>query len=197
MSATNPRPYRQVARAQARQRTRETLLDAADEEISAGRWARASLETIAERAGVTKQTALRHFGSKDGLLEAAVRRTSEIVRYERAQAPVNDLPGAVHNLIVHYERWGKVVLRVLAEEHRSSLVRKMTDHGREVHYEWVEHTFEPRLAERDEPARGMLRAQLVTLCDVYVWKLLRQDMRLSASETEAALTEMLEALLAS
>jgi AcrR family transcriptional regulator len=192
----NPRPYRQVARAQARQRTRETLLDAADEEISAGRWPRASLEAIAERAGVTKQTALRHFGSKDGLLEAAVRRTSEIVRCERAQAPVNDIPGAVHNLVVHYERWGKVVLRVLAEEHRSSLVSKMTDRGREVHYEWVERTFAPQLAALEEPARGLLRAQLITLCDVYVWKLLRQDMRLSSSETEAAVTEMLRGLLA-
>lgn len=193
---TNSRPYRQVARAQARQRTRETLLDAADEEISAGRWTRASLETIAERAGVTKQTALRHFGSKDGLLEAAVRRTSEIVRHERAQAPVDDIPGAVHTLVSHYERWGRVVLRVLAEEHRSALVRKMTDRGREVHYEWVERTFEPQLAALEQPARGLLRAQLVTICDVYVWKLLRQDMRLSVTETEAAVTEILQSLLA-
>lgn len=37
----------------------------------------ASLESVAAKAGVTKQTALRHFGSKEGLIEAAIRRASE------------------------------------------------------------------------------------------------------------------------
>jgi AcrR family transcriptional regulator len=191
------RPYRQVARERSQQQTRETLLDAAGEELSAGRWAKASLEAIAAKAGVTKQTALRHFGSKDGLLEAAIRRTSEIVRRERAQAPSDDIPGAVRNLVVHYERWGNMVLRILAEEHRSALVHKVADRGREVHYEWVQRTFAPQLDELDGPARTLRKAQLVAMCDIYVWKLLRHDMRLSARDTEAALIGIVEGLLAS
>jgi AcrR family transcriptional regulator len=188
------RSYKQVARAQAQQRTHDTLLDAVDEEVAAGSWGKASLEATAARAGVTKQTALRHFGSKDGLLEAALRRTSEIVRCERAQAPINDVPGAVRNLVVHYERWGNLVLRVLAEENRSQLVRKMTDHGREVHYEWVERTFEPQLARLDDQTRARRMAQLVAVCDVYVWKLLRHDMQLDVPQTEAALIELIEGI---
>ncbi len=193
--ATDRRPYRKVAREQSQQRTHDTLLDAADEEISAGRWAKSSLEAMAAKAGVTKQTVLRHFGSKDGLLEAAIRRTSEIVRRERAQAPVGDVPGAVRNLMVHYERWGDMVMRVLAEEHRIPLVRKMTDRGREVHREWVARTFEPQLAQLDERMRRRRMAQLVAVCDVYVWKLLRQDMQLSVPDTEIALIELIEGLL--
>lgn len=196
MSKTESRPYKQVARAQSQQRTRDALLDVADEEFSAGRWSKASLDAMAARAGVTKQTVLRHFGSKDGLLEAAIRRTSEIVRRERAQAPTGEIPGAVHNLVVHYERWGNAVLRVLAEEHRSSLVRKMTDRGRDVHYEWVERTFEPQLAALDEHTRRRRKAQLVTICDVHMWKLFRHDLHFSVSDTEAALTELIEGLVA-
>ena len=189
------RPYRQVARERSQQQTREALLNAADEELADGRWTRASLESVAAKAGVSKQTALRHFGSKDGLLEAAIRRASEIVRRERAQTPAGDVPGAVQNLVTHYERWGDMVLRVLAEEHRSALIRKLTDRGREVHYEWVERTFEAELAVLSAPARRLRKAQLVAVCDIYVWKLFRHDMRLGVAETEAAMTEIVEGLL--
>jgi hypothetical protein len=38
-------------------------------------------------------------------------------------------------------------------------------------------------------------AQFVALCDVYTWKLLRRDARLSRSQTELAMTELLNPLL--
>jgi AcrR family transcriptional regulator len=68
------RPYKKVAREQSEQRTRDALLDAADEEFDEGRWRRSSLDAVAAKAGVTKQTLLRHFGSKDGLLLQALAR---------------------------------------------------------------------------------------------------------------------------
>ncbi len=188
------RPYRQVARERSQQQTREALLNAADEELGRGGWAKTSLESLAAKAGVTKQTALRHFGSKDGLLEATIARVSEIVRRERAQAPTDDIPGAIQNLLTHYERWGDMVLRMLAEEHRSALVRKIADHGRQVHHDWVQSTFEPQLTALDARARRLRKAQLVAVCDVYTWKLLRHDMALNVADTEAALTEILEDL---
>lgn len=188
------RPYKQVARAQAQQRTRDALLDAANEEISTGGWAKASLKTLAAKAGVTKQTALRHFGSREGLIEAALRRASEIVRKERAHAPIGDVPGAVRNLMDHYERWGDLVMRVLAEEHRIPLVRKGTDRGREVHYEWVARTFAPQLASLTGAMRERRMAQLVAVCDVYMWKLLRRDMKLDVPQAELALIELIEGL---
>lgn len=192
-TASNPRPYKQDARARAQQRTHETLLDAAEGELSAGRWGKVSLEAVAERAGVTKQTLLRHFGSKDGLLEAVLRRASEFVR---PAAPAGDIPGCVSNLMVHYERYGDGVLRMLAEERRSSLLRKMVNRGREVHCEWVAHAFGPQLAELDDRTRERRTAQLVAVCDIYVWKVLRHDLGLDVPCTEIALTDMIERLLA-
>jgi AcrR family transcriptional regulator len=139
---------------------------------------------------------LRHFGSKEGLIEAAIRRTSEIVRKERAQAPVGDVPGAVRNLMDHYERWGNLVMRVLAEEHRISLVRKATDRGRQVHYDWVDYAFGPQLEGLDEQARLRRRAALIVICDVHTWWLFSHELGLERSEISAILTDLIERLLA-
>jgi len=196
MFIADRRPYKKVAREQSQQRTREALLDAADEELSRDGLSNASLESVAAKAGVTKQTLLRHFGSKEGLIEAAIRRASELVRKERARAPIGDVPGAVRNLMDHYERWGNLVMRVLAEEHRSSLVRKMTDRGRQVHYDWVDYAFGPQLEDLDDQARPRRRAALIALCDVHTWWLLSHDLGLERSEVSAILTDLIERLLA-
>src|SRR4051812_35020385 len=66
----NSRTYTQVARAEASERTRDALLDAATEAFFSGTWGSLSLDAIASAAGTTKQTLLRHYGSKQGLFEA-------------------------------------------------------------------------------------------------------------------------------
>jgi AcrR family transcriptional regulator len=190
------RPYKKVARAESQQQTREALLDAAEQELAGGGGSKISLDKLAAKAGVTKQTALRHFGSKEGLIEAAIRRTSEIVRKERARAPIGDISGAVGNLMDHYERWGNLVMRVLTEEHRISLVRKATDRGRQVHYDWVDHAFGPQLEGLDEEARGRRRAALIAICDVHTWWLFSHELGLERAEITAILVEMIEGLLA-
>jgi AcrR family transcriptional regulator len=190
------RPYKKVARAESQQQTREALLDAAEQELSEGRWQKTSLEALSGRAGVTKQTLLRHFGSKDGLIEAAIRRTSEIVRRERGRAPVGDVTGAVQNLLDHYERYGRLMMRLMAEGHMFYLVRKVTDHGRQVHYDWIDHTFAPQLGNLEEQTRARRRAALIALCDVHTWSLLSHDLGLPRPEVAAVLTDLIERLLA-
>ncbi len=111
-AAIAKRPYKQVARAQAQQRTRDALQDAAIEEFTRGDWAKVSLETLARRAGVTKQTLLRHFGSKDGLLmQALVHSASDAVK-QRWSAPPGNVEGAVENVLDHYELLGERSLRI-------------------------------------------------------------------------------------
>lgn len=203
--AERQRPYKQVARAQAQERTRETLLQAASEEVERDGWRQASLESVAERAGVTKQTALRHFGSKEGLLDAVIRRMSSIVVKEREQAPIGDIPGAVTNLVRHYERYGDIVVRVLpyrdavvrvlGREPRVPLVQRAVDRGDEVHEDWVLRTFEPQLARLDGQTRDRRLVQLVAVCDVHVWKVLRREIGLSRAHTEAALVELIQRLV--
>jgi AcrR family transcriptional regulator len=200
------RSYKQVARAKAQEQTRENLLRVAAEEVQRDGWKQASLESVAERAGVTKQTALRHFGSKDGLFDAVLRHTSSIVVKERGEATPGDIPGAVENLVRHYERYGDMVVRmlpyrdavvrVMGHERRNSLVRRAVDRGDEVHEEWVLKTFEPQLAELYPRTRDRRLAQLVAICGVHTWKVLRRDLGLEVFEVEDALVEIVERLVA-
>jgi hypothetical protein len=85
-------------------------------------------------------------------------------------------------------------LRILAQEERVPAFREVTDAARALHYEWVERTFAPLIAEREGAARRRLLAELIAICDVYFWKLLRRDMGLSREQTQLALKETILAL---
>lgn len=187
------RPYRMVARAQAAARTGERIIDAAVDVFFEEPTASLSLDEVARRAGVTVQTVVRRFGGRDGLLAAAAERESAWVREERAVVP-GDVEGAVGVLVGHYERTGDRVLRMLAEEPRSPALRPIADQGRRMHREWCEAVFAPALAGLSAAERSRRVAQLVTVCDVYTWMLLRRQSGLSRNQTALALRELLKPL---
>jgi AcrR family transcriptional regulator len=195
-SANTPRPYKKVARAESQQRTKEALLDAADEELYAGRWQKTSLETLAARAGVTKQTLLRHFGSKDGLLAKALVRGYSEVHDQRWSTPRNDVESAVDNLLDHYEAWGSRSLRIAAWlEEGPPLLAKLSKMARQVHYDWVEYVFGSRLARLDAQILERRRTALIALCDVQTWWLLVNDLGLKRAEIRATLIDMIDGVL--
>jgi AcrR family transcriptional regulator len=151
-----------------------------------------TLQDVAQRAGVTVQTVLRHFGSRDRLVTAAAEQATNEVLEQRSGAPVGDIGGAVENLLDHYEEWGRSVLRLLAQEDRVPQLRVVADGGRVAHYAWVERTFGPYLAEASDP---QLRPKLIALTDVYTWKLLRLDLGLDRAATASALASMIRAVV--
>src|SRR5688572_26520085 len=118
-TVTPARPYRMTARAEAMEATAGRILDAAAEVFWERPTDNLSLEEVARRAGVAKQTVLRRFGSKAGLLAAAAEREVARVRAERGDVVPGDVEHAVSLLVGHYERIGDAVLRLLAEEARS------------------------------------------------------------------------------
>jgi AcrR family transcriptional regulator len=184
-----------VARAQSAAATGERILDAAIEVFWELPTDQVSLEEVARRAGVTVQTVIRRFGGKEGLLTAAGERQAERVRRQREQAPVGDVRAAVRVLVDHYEELGERVLKLLAEEQRVPALREITDRGRALHRQWCERVFAPALAASNGLERQRRLAQLVAVCDVYTWKLLRLDCGLSRRQTELALVELLEPML--
>lgn len=184
-----------VARAASAEATGERILDA----TLAGFWElpadRFSLEEVARRAGVSVQTVIRRFGGRNGLLAAAADRETEKVRNQRDEAPVGDTTEAVRVLVDHYESLGGRVLKMLAEEERVPGLRQIADRGRSLHRQWCARVFAPALADRTGADRRRLLAQLVAVCDVYTWKLLRRDSALSRRQTELALVELLESTM--
>jgi AcrR family transcriptional regulator len=179
-------------RARATARTRERILRSGVALFAEVPYPQLTLALVAQRAGVSVQTVIRHFRDKEGLIAACARSVEDQVREQRGQAPVGDPAGAVANLVEHYEVYGPVALRLVAEEETSPSLAELAELGRTVHREWCRRVFEPFLpAEGEERTRRL--AQLVTICDVHTWKLLR-DNGLDPDATRTALLEMIEPL---
>ena len=70
----------------------------------------------------------------------------------------------------------------------------IADAGRAVHRAWCARVFAAALVDRSGVERKRRLAQIVAVCDVYTWKLLRLDAELSRRQTELALVELLTPL---
>jgi AcrR family transcriptional regulator len=190
------RPYRMTARAESAERTAERIMAAATSLFWELPTDELPLHLVAEQAGVSVQTVIRRFGGKDGLLAAAVQREAERVDRQRGEAPAGDTGAAVRVLVEHYEQMGDQVLRMLAEQTRVPGLTPIVEQGRAFHRDWCIRVFGPALTARPAGVqRDRLLAQLVAVCDVQTWALLRRQSRLSRRQTEIALTEMLTPLL--
>ena len=191
-----PRPYRMVARAVAAEETGQRILEAAHHLFGELLYDQVSLQAVAARAGVTVQTVLRRFSSKDGLFVAVAAWRSEQIGSVRDQAPVGDVSGVVRTLVGVYEVWGDAVLHLLAQESRAEAIRAVTDRGRRRHHAWVERDFAPWLGALVPAARRQRLAQLIAVTDLYTWKILRRDLGLSQADTEVAVRDLVLRLLA-
>lgn len=89
-SRWKPDPY-PVA---ARRLLRETLLDAALEELAESSWDEVTMAAIARTAGVSRQTLYKEFGSREEFAQALVLRESErfLAAVERAVIDAADDP---------------------------------------------------------------------------------------------------------
>ena len=199
--ATGPRqfplrPYTGCARADATAETARRIVNAMQELFAEKPYDRITVDAAATRAGVTVQTVLRRFGSKEGLFVAAVQEGRAQILAQRGAAPVGNPASAVKNLFDHYERWGRTVMRVLEQEERNPQVGAIAREGRRTHAEWVDRVFEPELVRLRGRARARRRTQLITLTDVYVWKLLRRDLTVPRADAEEIVLGMIDALCA-
>jgi AcrR family transcriptional regulator len=180
-----------VARAAASEATEQGIRDAAVRLFGELLYDQVSLQSVADQAGVTVQTVLRRFKSKEELFAAAAERMTQQIRAERDIVATGDIDGAVANTIATYERWGDRILNLLAQEERMPAIRELTDFGRRHHYGWVEEVFGPLMADAPSDVFSRRVAQLIAVTDLYVWKVLRRDLKLSREDTEAAVRDLI------
>ncbi len=190
-SGAGKRRYRMGERADSTAATRERIIDAALEIGDP----RVPLNAVAERAAVSPRTILRHFGDRNGLFVAAMETGGERVTAERFGVPPGDVDAAVDNLVAHYELRGDEVIKRLAEEGNDERIDRVLADGRAIHRRWVEEKLGPLLPDLDRRTRRRRLAQLVAICDVYTWKLLRRDNGLGAEETRTAIAELIRGLI--
>lgn len=187
------RRYTMTTRAEAAERTRMRILDAAVSLADSKLLADILLDDIATEAGVSVQTVLRRFGNRAGLIEAARQHAQARVEEER-RTPVGDVDAAVRTVVDHYEERGDGVVLMLAQERTDEAIRTITTGGRALHRTWVTDAFGPYLPEDQENREGLVDL-LAVATDVYTWKQLRRDRGLSRADTEARMTSLVRALL--
>jgi AcrR family transcriptional regulator len=183
------RAYTQTKRADATEQTRRAILDGAQHLFREERELDFSLEQVAARAGCSTRSIIRHFGSRQGLIEAAVADAAAAVAEERRVKP-GDVEGGIRALVDHYELLGDEVIRWLGSAERYPLVRRVVETGTRMHLEWVDEVFGPDLERLPAAGRGSRRAVLASITDVRFWNLLRRREGLGRDASERAILDL-------
>jgi AcrR family transcriptional regulator len=178
-------------RAAAAEATRRRILCAAVALLKRRFRSEIRLEDVAVSAEVTVQTIINIFGCRAELLDEAFAELLRQVREQRLRPEPGDLEAAVAALVAHYEQFGDLVVRNLAEQADVELIET----GRAGHRQWVQRQFGAEIGRQPSRSRRSLIDELVCVCDVYTWKLLRRDLGRSRPETERTILSMVSAIV--
>ncbi len=181
------------ARADAVEATRQRILDAARPLFFELWYDEVTLNGIAAAAGVSHQTVLNHFGSKDGVFGSLAEALRAETLERRDAVEPGDTASAVARLLAQYEEFGLANARAAAVEHKVPVVKEVLDDARRGHREWVERTFAPSLPPSG-PARRRKVAAYLAATEVTAWKTLRHDYGFTEADTAAAITALVTAL---
>jgi AcrR family transcriptional regulator len=185
------RTYRMQARQEAVTSTRERILRAAYDQWLERPYDQVSIESVARAAGVSRQTVIRQFGTKDELAFAVVDWQKPYEEAFRSAEP-GDIETAIARLVDRYEVMGDANVRILELEGRFPAFDYLLDISRASHRAWIERTLLPGPSPGDRD-RAVLSLYAAT--DVTVWKLLRRDLKQSRSVTESVILRLVRAVL--
>jgi len=192
--ATSKNTYTMKARAETMATTRERIVREGLKLAVELPYEDITLTAIAEAAGVSHQTVLNHYASKEGVAAAAAELLARETAERRQAAVPGDLPGAIAILLDDYERFGDANARwAMSSERLGSLVRFLEE-ARAGHQAWLEHIFTGSLPKPAAARRRAIHA-LHAATDVYTWKLLRRDLKLTRDDTERIMMDLVRGTL--
>jgi AcrR family transcriptional regulator len=195
-SAVRRRQYMMRARAAEVAGTRDRIAEVMLRLALRQPYEQITLAAIAEAAAVSHQTVLNHFESKEGVAAAAADLLALQTGEARAKAQPGDVAGALRVLVGEYERIGDANARwAMSSEQLGSLAPRLDD-ARVGHQAWLERIFAGQLPPSPVARRRAILA-LHAATDVYTWKLLRRDLRLTREETEQILGHLVAGVLRS
>jgi AcrR family transcriptional regulator len=188
------RPYDMTTRGEGAASTRDKIVRAGADLLRLQRFEDITLAAIARTAGVSHQTVLNHFGTKEGVAGAAadviMRETEDL----RASAVPGDIRGAVRIVIDQYEDSGDSNVRWAMTAERLGSLAPRIDEARAYHQRWLAWVFGDHLPGEEAARRRTVNA-LHAATDVYTWKLLRRDLGLSRRETESTMADLVAGVL--
>jgi AcrR family transcriptional regulator len=195
MKAAPTRTYRQGRRAEAAQANTERILAAAIELYIERPFEQITLADVADRAGVGLQTLIRRVRTKDGLIQAVNEWMDGRIGDSRGAPDSSDPATVAAALQRQYETWGPLIARTLRQHDVTPRIAAGAEAGRRFHAEWVETAFADALAPREPAERALLRGQLIGVCGLELWLVLRNDAGLSADQARDAVAGLITTLL--
>ncbi|MGN6590469.1 MAG: helix-turn-helix domain-containing protein [Sphingomicrobium sp.] len=186
------RPYVMKARAEAAAATKARILESARALLVTYSFEEMTIDAIAAGAHTTVRTVIRVFGSKEELFAQALHSLGEFGIRPIVSKDVDALLAGAYDF---YEKIGDTVIRWLGDEARLAPMHKHLEIGRKHLRSWVSKAFDERLSACDDAARKELLNGLIVAFDVYTWKLLRRDFRLSRRAAQATTKRMIVGLL--
>ncbi len=182
------------ARGEAAERTAQRIQDAAIGLFRSRPFSEVTLQAIAAVAGVTLQTVLRRFGSKEQVFTQAAKRQMVLIFNARKVSASGDIAAIVGTIVASYEDMGDLNWRGVTQEDQFPLIKELFDQARARHREWIETCFAGLIG----CARGGERERRILLLfgatDFYVWKLYRRDLGMSRALTTARMSDLVTAI---
>lgn len=181
-------------RADAAAATRERIARAALELLLVHPYEDVTLNDMAAAAGVSHQTVLNHHESKEGVALAAIGLLRSETGQLRDSVRRGDPVHAVEVLVEQYERFGDINVRWAMSAERLGRLAVLLDQARQAHAGWLVEVLGEELPTAPAPRRLAVHA-LHAATDVYTWKLLRRDLRLSRADTTRTMTALVRGVL--
>lgn len=194
MKSARGQTYTMVARAEGMAATRDRIAHAMLRLALEQPYEDITLAAIARSADVSHQTVLNHFDSKEGVAAAAAELLAQQTGEARAKARPGDVKGAIGVLVGEYERIGDANVRWAMSSERLGSLAPLLDKARAGHQAWLERVFSDSLPTAPAARRRAIHALHVST-DVYTWKLLRRDLKLSRTEVETIMVDLVSGIL--
>jgi AcrR family transcriptional regulator len=184
-----------TSRAESARRTHARILSAARERFLHAPYDEVTLAGVAADAGVSTQTVLNRFGTKEQLFLAEAAEMIPEIEAIRASVRPGDVRSVARVVLRQYELMGDLNVRALELEGRLPAMAEVSRIGRANHRAWLETTFAEQLPTERGPRRTTVNA-LYAATDVYLWKVLRRDLDTSLAETTRVMERLVRGALA-
>jgi AcrR family transcriptional regulator len=194
MKSVGRQTYTMVARAEGVATTRERIVQAALKLALQQAYEDITLVAIAQAAGVSHQTVLNHFESKERVAAAAAEVLGRETEAVRDKATPGDTRGAIAILVGEYERIGDANARWAMSSERLGSLAPLLDAARAGHQAWLQRMFSASLPQAPAARHRAIHA-LHAATDVYTWKLLRRDLRLTRADVERIMVNLVNGIL--
>lgn len=160
--------------------------------IDRGSFGEVTLQGVADEAGVSLKTVVRHFGSKEELLRQAMDE-ARVVEEDNRSVPVGDLDAVCRALAERYEVMAEQIYRMGDVELTYPWLSDWVQMARTSHLDWLAEAFDPWLpAERPEREDRLMC--LFSATEIRSWWAIRQRFDYSPERARAVILRQLRAL---